>query len=192
MNQFKTYGKATIRITFEEGIPRRFVVYDSNDKIYYFRNLSEKNFKIKFNVAKGDTFYTNVNCKIDVDSYQPTKVNFKLPPPEKHYFHQNFEYKFNPDLKGTPARNFYKSGVIEYSPMFLKLPYPVKVFILCHEIGHSFYHCEMKADLYGLKLYLENGYNKSTALHSLLDVLNLKSEQNKKRIANIYKILNNE
>ena len=192
MNQFKTFGKATIRITFDNEIPSRFVVYDSSGKIYYFRNLSNKNNQIKFNVAKGDTFSTNVDCRIDVNSYQPTKVKFKLPKPEKHYFHENFTYRFNPDLKGTPARNFYKEGIIEISPMFLTLPFPVRVFILCHEIGHSFYHDEMKADLYGLKLYLENGYNKSTALHSLMDVLNLKSSDNQERINNIYKILNNE
>lgn len=192
MNQFKTFGKATIRISFGSEIPNRFVVYDSNNKVYYFRDLGKKNYNIKFNVAKGDTFTTNVDCKISVDSYQPTKVKFKLPKPEKHYFHNNFEYRFNPNLKDTPARNFYKEGIIEFSPMFLTLPFPVKVFILCHEIGHSFYHDEMKADLYGCKLYLENGYNKSTALHSLMDVLNLKSTKNQERVNNIYKILNDE
>jgi len=192
MNQFKTFGKATIRVTFESVIPTRFVIYDSYNKIYFFRDLSKKNFQIKVNIAKADSFTTNVNCKIEVLPFEKSKINVKLPKPEKHYFHENFVYKYNPDLKGTPARNFYKEGVIEFSPMFLTLPFPIRVFILCHELGHSFYHDEEKADLFACKLYLEKGYNSSMALHSLTDVLNFQSNKNKQRLENLLKTLHNE
>ena len=189
MNTFKTYGKSTLRITFTDDIPERFVIFDSYGKIYFFRDLSKRNYQIKVNIAKADTFTTNVNCKIEVLPFQKTHLNIVLPPKEKNFYRENFEYRYNENLKGTPARNFYKEGIIEIGPNFLPLPYPIRVFILCHEIGHCFYHDEQSADLFGCWLYLKNGYNSSMALHSLTDVLNKKSDKNRERINNLLKAL---
>jgi len=189
LNQFKTFGKSTIRITFDNVIPNRFVIYDSYNKIYFYRDLSKNNFHIKVNIAKADTFSTNVDCQIQVLPFEKTRINIKLPDAEKNYFHESFEYRYNPNLKGTPARNFYKEGRIEFGPKFLELPFPIRVFILCHELGHSFYHNEEYADIFACKLYLEKGYNSSMALHSLTDVLNTDSQKNQQRIINLLNTL---
>ena len=189
MKIFKTYGKSTVEFTFIGNIPPRFIVLDSNKDLYYYRDLTKNNRSIKVNIAKGDTFTINAEANIFVGMFKKTELNFDLPPIEKNFYRENFKYVFNPNLEGTPARNFYKSGVIEFGKNFLALPFPIRVFILCHEIGHSFYHDEHSADLFACKLYLEQGYNKTMALHSLTDVLNFESTRNKERISKILKAL---
>ena len=191
MTAFTTYNKATIEVTFYSKIPDRFEIYDSTGRLYFFRNLTPNNYKIKVNIAKADTFTTNVECFIKVLPFEIVDIKEKLPPKEKDCFHKHFKYRFNKNLNGTPARNFYREGVIEISPKFLTLPYPVQVFIICHEIGHSYYHDEEKADLYACKLYLKLGFNGSTAIHSLTDVLNFKSYKNKDRINKLFNYLKN-
>ena len=191
MTAFTTYGKATIEVKFYSKIPDRFEIYDSKGELYFFRNLTQNNGKIKINIAKADTFTVNAECYIKVLPLEIINIKVKLPPKEKDFFHNRFTYRFNPTLKGTPARNFYQQGVIEYSSEFLKLPFPVRVFIICHEIGHSYYHDEEKADLYACKLFLKLGYNGTTAIHSLTDVLNYNSAKNKRRIKRLFEILKN-
>lgn len=191
MTAFTTYDKSTIEVKFYSKIPNRFEIYDSNGELYFFRNLTPNNTSIKVNIAKADTFTTNAECFIKILPLEIIQIRVTLPAKEKDFFHERFIFRFNPNLKGTPARNFYKQGIIEYSPEFLTLPFPVRVFIMCHEIGHSYYHDEEKADLFGCKLFLKLGYNGTTALHSLTDVLNYDSKQNKYRIKRLYNILKN-
>ena len=190
MTAFTTYNKSTIEVYFYGKIPNRFELYDSNGELYFWRNLTQKNDIIKVNLAKPDTFTTLQDVSIKILPLEIIDIKVKLPPKEKDYFHKKFTFRYNPALKGTPARNFYKKGIIEYSPQFLNLPFPIRVFIMCHEIGHSYYHSEEKADLYACKLFLKLGYNGTTAIHSLTDVLNYDSKQNKQRIKRLFDILN--
>ena len=191
MTAFTTYGKATIKVNFYSKIPDRFEIYDGAGNLYFWRNLTPSNTSIKVNIAKADTFTTNAECYIKVLPLEIVQIRVPLPPKEKDFFHKKFKFVYNPNLKGTPARNFYKKGIIEYSPEFLKLPFPIKVFIICHEIGHSYYHDEEKADLFACKLFLKLGYNGTSALYSLTDVLNYDSNKNKLRIKRLYEILKN-
>lgn len=191
MSNFTTYGKSTLTVRFYDKIPNRYYIFDEYGKIYFYRDLTENNKQIKVNIARAGNFTTNANENIIVGKFEKSKVNIVLPPKEKNYFHDKFIYRLNPKLKGTPARNFYKQGIIEISPKFMSLPFPIRVFILCHEIGHSYYHDEEKADIFATKLYLEKGYNSSMALHSLTDVLNFDSGKNKERVKKLFNILNN-
>jgi hypothetical protein len=191
LTTFQTYGKNTLEVTFYEKIPARFFIYDENGEVYFFRDLTTSNTKIKVNIARAGTFTTNVNCVVKVLPFDLIDIKIPLPPKEKNFEHEKFIIRLNPNLKGTPARNFYKQGIIEYSPEFLALPFPVRVFIICHELGHMYYHDEEKADFYACKLYLKLGYNGTTAIHSLTDVLNKSSDRNRRRINRLYNILKN-
>ena len=189
MRRFTTYDKATISVFFNNEIPKRFYIFDSNDDIFYYRDLTPNNKTIKVNIAKADTFSINADAEIKIGPLEVKTIQKEMPRFEKNFYHKNFVYSYNPNLKGTPARNFYKKGIIEIGPRFYELPKPIRVFILCHEIGHSFYHDEHKADLFAVQLYLKKGYNKTMALHSLTDVLNYDSERNRERIQKLIKFM---
>lgn len=180
MNSFVTNGKATVKLKLVR-VPVTFEVYRNND-LFYFRDLVPGQKEISFNIALPGNYETN--CEFSDIEILPLKVHgitVSLPPIEKDFSHLKIEYKYNPGLTGTPARHFYRKGLIEYSQDFLNLPYPVRVFILMHEKGHTFYHNEKFADLYALDKYLKAGFNKSTALHSLTDVLK-EAAQNSDRV----------
>ena len=189
MSLFTTIGKSTVKFRFIGAVPSLFKIYDSKGRLYFYRNLGANNREISVNIAHADTYTTNSNEYITVGNFKEPFMNFELPPREKSFFRGGFKYVYNPNLKGTPARHFYKLGIIETGPLFEQLPRPIRVFILCHEIGHCFYHDEKKADLFACYLFLKNGYNKSTALSALMDVLNLKSAANVERVEHINKIL---
>lgn len=188
MTKFSVNKKATIRVEFSF-IPQRFEIFDAKGRLFFFRDLSEKNKVIKVNVARPGTYTTNVVCKITVLPLEIIDIPDGLPPLQKNFLPDQIKYRYNPELKGTPARNFYKHGVIEFGREFLNQPYPIRVFILCHEIGHFYYHDEDLADHFAVKLYLKMGYNKSMALHALKDVLNMESQQNHKRVKKIFETL---
>jgi hypothetical protein len=186
---FETAGLSTVEITFSGFIPRRFVIYNSRGDIYFFRDLTENNRTIKVNIKHSDIYTTNADAFYSVGPFEQTFVNSDIPDFEKFFYSGKFKFRFNPNLKGTPARHFYKKNIIETGPNFYKYPFPIRVFILCHEVAHCFYSDEMKADTFACLLYIKNGYNKSMALHSLTDVLNMKSTQNRERVNNLIKIL---
>lgn len=189
MSLFSTIGKATVSFRFIGSVPLLFKIYDSKGRLYFYRKLGPVNREISVNIAHADTYTTNATEYITVQNFKEPSLNFDLPPREKSFFRGGFKYLYNPNLKGTPARHFYKLGIIETGPLFYQLPRPVRVFILCHEIGHCFYHDEKKADTFACYLFLKNGYNKTTALYSLMDVLNLKSSANVERVEHINNIL---
>lgn len=190
MKSFKTNNKATVTVTFPV-VPDTFKLFDSNGLLYYFRDLSPKQKTISFNVAKADQFKTNVSfTDIKIEPLKIFDIDEQLPPIEKYYPRKKFKYVYNPLLTGTPARHFFKKGIIEYGKDFLKQPFPIRVFILCHEVGHCFYSDEHSADLFATKLFLSKGYNKTSAYYALKNVLNLSSSHNMERVEKLFQILN--
>lgn len=180
MNSFVTNGKATVKIKLVK-VPVRFEVYRNND-LFYFRDLTPAQKEIIFNIALPGNYTTN--CEFTDLQILPLKVyNIKVPLPEKQkdFSHLEIKYQYNPTLQHTPARHFYKIGLVEYGNIFLNQPYPLRVFILLHEKGHTYYHNEEFADLYAVNEYLKLGYNKSTAIHALTDILK-EATQNNKRV----------
>jgi len=170
----------------------RFCVYNGYGDLYFFRDLAPDQHEIKFNIAHPGKYSTNVNCEsIKVEPIRIHNLDIVLPPHQKEHYPKDgkFIYRYNPELIGTPARNFYRLGLIELGENFFTQPYPVQEFILDHERGHSFYHDEDLADMYAAKTYISRGFNNSTALHSLTDVLKSPGVQNKERIDKLFKIL---
>lgn len=185
MSSFRTNFPATVFFNFKEPIAM-FIVYDKKGEVYFFRETNGKN-KLKVNFPQVGSYTTNVETAIKIEPIKIKQRPYDLPPFEKNFFFgDKTKFVHNKTLTGTPARNFYKKGVIEYSSEFLKLPYPVRLFILCHETAHSFYHDESKADICGVKIFLDLGYNASTAFYALRNILYLGSERNQQRLINLY------
>lgn len=187
MKNFATKGKNTIEVFFKD-FPQRIEVFN-NGKLYFFRELGGKHQRIKFNVCHPGNY--TISEEADTISVKPISIHplkIKLPPPQRNEF-KKFRFKKNDALKGTPARHFYQIGLIELGPEYYKQPFPIRLFIILHEIGHFFYKDENLADLYAAKLFIENGYNNSTALYSLTKVLNSQSFLNNERVMKLFKIL---
>lgn len=188
MKNFTTIGKATVYVTFDKK-PRSIKVY-RNGILYFFRELEGKYQSIKFNICHAGRYTTNVECKsIAIKPIEIEPLNFKLPKPQRNYF-QPFRILKNNSLKSTPARHYYKIGVIEIGPVFFKFPHCIRLFILLHEVGHFYYKDEHLADAYAAKKFIENGYNNSSAMYALTRILTDCTQKNEKRILSLFKILN--
>lgn len=188
MAKFYCKGKCTVYVKLNNS-PLRVEVLNDKGKVYYFRELFGKFSQIKFNICHKGHYSIPEDCTIEkIVPIEIERLNIVLPP-----FDRNDEkpvvFKYNPDLLTSPARIFRKAGVIETGRYFKTLPFPIRLFILCHEIGHFYYTGEENADLYACKLYLDNGYNKTNALYALTKVLR-KNVNNEKRVKVLFNILN--
>jgi hypothetical protein len=188
MTKFEVKDKCTIKVNILGAIPKRVIIHDDKNRIYYFRDLAKNQSEFETNILRAGKYFINLRAEVRAYPLKKYKLNYQLPEAEKYFPHSHFKIVYNPTLVGTPARNFYKEGIIEVGDKFKKLPFQIRLFILCHEVGHSFYHDEQKADLYGCKLFLDMGYTKTMALHALTDVLTC-NHANKQRILNIIKAL---
>lgn len=186
-NKFYCPGKKTVYVTFQFQ-PIRFEVYDDRGKLYYFRELGGKFDGIKFNICHKGHFTMSEDCVIDkIVDIEIYPVVESLPPPDRNRM-KKVEVVFNKELMITPARINSKTGKIEIGPRFKNFPFPVRLFILCHEEGHLLYADEFNADLYACKIYVNNGYNKSNAFYALSKVLK-ETDQNYNRIKQLFKTL---
>jgi len=193
-NSFTIDEKRKVTVTIQPGQKAGYFVVRNKTKneIEYFRYLTPFQKVISFNITRPGSYGVNRTLSdIKFSPIIPVDIQIELPEPEKPIRAKSFKIVYNPKLTGTPARNFYNKGVIEYSPEFKKLPYQIKLFILCHEIGHFYYHDEFLADSFGAKLYLKNGGNLTSAYYSLKYVLNNHSQTNQTRIKELFKILSN-
>jgi hypothetical protein len=179
---------STIYVKFPTGnLPKYFRVNDADGKLYFERFLNGKTPRIKFNIPfPVDTVYDIVTpCTIVkmVDIEIPT-LNIDLPPFERNRV-KDVQIIDNPQLNDTPARIFTYDGVIELGRKFYTFPKPMRVFFLWHEVAHLYYKTEEFCDLVAMVKFLEMGYNMSTAMYCLTNVLR-RNKQNLKRIVYIY------
>lgn len=184
-NKFYAKGKCTVYVTFQFQ-PIRFEVYDDNKKLYYFRELGGKYDSVKFNICHKGHYTMSEECLIDkIVDIEIIPITTPLPTPDRNRM-KAVKVIYNKDLLITPARINSKTGIIEVGKKFKSFPFPVRLFILCHEEGHLLYSDEFNADLYACKTYVNNGYNKSNALYALSKVLK-PGEQNTNRILQQFK-----
>lgn len=175
----------TIYIKFNGTLPRKFELKKQNGEMYFERYLDGKTPRIKFNVPNKGIYTTANNIEIvkRVDIEIP-KMIFNLPAFERDRI-KDFVIVDNPALHNTPARVFTHEGVIEKGSQFNKYTQPMKVFFLLHEVGHFYYKTEEYCDLFALTHFLQMGYNMSTAMYALTNVLR-RNKQNKDRVLFIY------
>lgn len=211
--QLKINKPCTVYIAFDRQ-PDIFKLWHKKHGLYFFRHLRGLAPRIKFNICHTGVLNSNADFKIVkvVDIEIPDNLP-ALPPFERDAI-KDFVIVDNPELTGSPARVFTKQGRIEKGSDFYKLPKPVRVFVLLHEVGHFFYgitdavineankmsetdgreyirkkrnDSEIKCDLFALIRFLKMGYNRSTAFYSLKTVLS-RSQDNVKRVK---ELLNN-
>lgn len=186
---FKVEQPSTIYLSFTT--PPDVVKVFHSGQVYFFRYLKKDMYKIKFNVIHtGRYFCDNGNIeKIVAIEIQPLKVN--LPTPDRNRI-KPYKFVYSEELKnGTPARNFTAKGLIEYGDKFRALPFPCRLFILLHEIGHFYYEKETDCDLFAAYHFIKMGYNNSTAFYSISEVLK-NSPENTKRVMELFNNLNVE
>lgn len=174
----------TFYIRFKGELPRKFTLTDKNG-IYFERFLDGKTPRIKFNIPDVGSYKSSNSFDVTkvVDLEKP-KLDFTLPPYERHRL-KDFIIVDNPRLTGTPARIFTEEGIVEKGRDFYRFSRPMRIFFLLHEVGHFYYKTEEFCDLFALVNFLQMGYNMSTAMYCLTNVLK-RNEQNKKRVLYIY------
>jgi len=184
-NKFYCSKKSTVYVTFPNP-PIRFEVYDDRGKVYFFRELGGKFNNIKFNICHKGHYTTSdpvvINKIVDIEIIP---ITAELPPVDRARM-KKISIRYNKDLVHTPARIFTKQGVIEIGPKYKSFPFPTRLFILCHEEGHLLYSNEQDADIFALKNYVNNGYNKSSAIYAMTKVLK-PSKGNTERILQQFK-----
>lgn len=153
--------------------------------MYFERFLNGKVPRIRFNVPNVGEYVIQNNA--EVTKITPIKIpslNIQMPPYERDRV-KDLVIVDNPSLKGTPARIFTMDGVIEKGRDIYSYPKPMRVFFLLHETAHLFYKTEKFCDLFALSHFLEMGYNMSTAMYCLTNVLK-RNPQNVERVKFIY------
>lgn len=178
---FEIQAPATIHLKGLSNTDLLNVYLQGLEKPYFFRVLHKKYPAIKFNLCHPGKYSTTAGTVDKILPLQIQKFNYTLPPKDRHLM-KFFEFRKNPTLTGSPARNFTKLGIIETGTKYDTYPFPVRLFILLHEIGHFYYKDEANADAFAAKTFVDLGYNESTALYSLSNVLNFESKRNKDRI----------
>lgn len=201
----------TIYIQFKGNLPRKFELRKQNGELYFERYLNGQTPRIKFNIPNKGTYITANNIEIvkRVDIEIP-EFDFTLPAFSRDRI-KDFVIINNPKLHNTPARVFTEEGVIEKGSQFNRYTQPMKVFFLLHEVGHFYYgltkyhyekaakmingkewlrekanEYEMYCDLFAMIHFLKMGYNMSTAMYALTNVLR-RNKQNRDRVLFIYK-----
>lgn len=182
---------STIYVTFPPlGAPRTFNVYDANGKLYYFRYLDGKTYRIKFNIP--DPGHYTANVPINIVKIVDVEIPDKYPtlPPAVRDRWKDTTLVYNPDMDSqtsTPIRIYTATGVIEYGDKFLTYPKPIQVFLIEHEKGHFFYVDEEACDMFGLLNFVRKGYSQSQAYYAMLHILN----RSRENVSRIYALFNN-
>lgn len=193
-------NRRTLYVAFKPSptghLPRRFCLIrkgnlggSNMEPLEYERFLNGSTPRIKFNVVEGGEFTTNVPVEVIKDvPIEIPELNITMPPYERNREKRNIDIVTNPNLTGTPARIFTWEGIIEKSPIMSTYPKPMQKFFLLHEMGHQYYKTEAYCDLFATVHFLEMGYNMSTAIYCLTNVLK-RNPANNERIIYIYNTL---
>lgn len=179
--QLKISRPVTVFIKFTGEKPLCFKLTGEKNGLYYFRHLPPGTPRIKFNIVDADNYTANVPFEVVKTSAVETPAQYPELPPAQRTRIKPVTFVYNPDLKGTPARIYTATGIIEHSPEYLKLPRPIRLFIDLHEEGHLFYATEEYCDIWALVNYLRMGYNRSMAFYTLYHILG-KTDTNLKRL----------
>jgi hypothetical protein len=177
----------TVFIKFTGEMPLRFTLTGKANGLYYFRFLPPGTPRIKFNIVDADEYTPSVPIEVIKTTAIETPARYPELPPAERARYKDVTFKYNPDLKGTPARIYSATGIIEHGPAYYSYPKPIRLFIDLHEEGHLFYASEMNCDLWALVNYLRMGYNRSMAYYTLYTILGQSAEN----IQRLKKLLDN-
>jgi hypothetical protein len=180
------FNPETIRVKIPEK-PQDFSLYIYKDgEPYYVRDFGDFD-TIDINLKNKGKYTFSVPVQViyrkNLEAKCPIKLS-ELPKYERDYpLPENWEKDIQ--MGRTPARMYAKHGILQTSPNFNNYPLEWRVYILLHELAHSKYKTEWKADTLALYWFCHLGYNYSQALYALSKVLH-QSPLNIERINNIY------
>jgi len=187
INELQINKPSTVYVKFSYP-PRKFNLFrikKDGSELEYERFLDGKVTRIKFNVPNIGKYKSNILFDlVKVVPLEKPKFSVILPPFERSRM-KDFKIVFNPDLDYTPARIDTERGIIEEGKNFYQYSHPTRVFFRLHEIGHFYYKTEKFCDLFATYHFLQMGYNKSTAMYCLTNVLR-RNKQNLERIMYVY------
>jgi hypothetical protein len=183
--QLKIDKPCTVYVKLPQS-PDTFNLYDSNNKLYYFRFLTGEQY-IKFNIPDNGIYHSDSSFIVEnIGAIELPYWLPHLPYADRNRYKHEPDIIVNPAINGeTPARNFTDESIIEVSDEFLAFPLPIQRFLQLHEIGHYFYADEFNCDLYAFVNFMREGYNSSTAFYSLSCILK-QSRENMDRIREMY------
>jgi hypothetical protein len=185
---FTFYISEPSTVIFETNPARPLIIY-ARAGVYHLQRTSQaKQTAVKFPI-KGLFCCAIKPLKVESGINIPNSLN--MPLPDRPFDERTFKVKFNPDLKGTPARIFYEIGLCEVGPAFYSFPLQWQKFILEHEKGHLHYSEEKNADRFALNRFMQSGFNYSQAVYSMEQVLH-KSEENISRFNTLLNTIKNE
>ena len=177
----------TIRVRVEKPSPDFSLIIHKDGELYYIRDFG--NFDAVNINLKNEGIYT-FNVPVEILSNEYMKVVCPIGREDLPEFERNYPlpdtWERDIEMGRTPARMLSKHGLIETSDKFNKLPLEWRIYILLHELAHSKYKTEWKADTLALYWFCKLGYNHSQALYSLSKVLHKDNPVNLHRIKNIY------
>jgi len=160
-----------------------FEIFEANGNLFYSSDFTEhisKGERLDFNLPAGEYRYNGSFIKLPF----PVKVlNIVLPPKERNYERKRYEIRFSDNPNKCTI--FYKEGLILFDNSFKNKPLFIKYMIYYHELGHHFYKTESKADLYGVKMMLDKGFNPSQIGLASLESLSNDSFDRKMKTVNV-------
>lgn len=176
---------STYNIEFFDRV-NKFTIYNEKNEVYYYRYLPDDINSISVNIPDTGIYHFELNGDVKMFPLRIAKeiYDIKLPKQERN---REKEYHIVHDnkLTGTPALIYTETGLIVTGREFKKYPPPIRVFILLHEIGHFKYETEKYCDLYAFTEFVKMGYNPSTGMYCLTDILK-RSVKNDERIMFLY------
>lgn len=192
MTTIQTRQPATVTLKFTRPFPDRVNIFIDNGQQYFFRNVGGKYSEINVNFPIPGIYQTDAGQVHDITPLKisPIVQKITLPEHERTTNPEGISFHYNPEIS-SPARIFRHKGRIEKGPKFYALPYSLKLFILLHEIGHLYYKTEWKCDLFACYHFLKMGYNESSCLYALTNILH-RSPMNDGRILKLFNTLIND
>lgn len=137
------------------------IIIKHGGKIFYYKeNLEQK--RITFNLPTGNF---EVHCEIE-RLKRPLRYEYpKLPPKEKK---NGVAPQINITIGQNPnkASYTYKTGEMFLDEAIDNRDRCGKVFVMGHELGHSYYTTEWKCDVFSASQMLERGFNPSQCYYA--------------------------
>jgi hypothetical protein len=160
------------------------------DNVVFYQRVFDKTRNEAFvnlpDVGVFDVKINGSNIKIGLTDLVKSKKIINLPPIQKNTKLTLGKYQIikKRGFDGSPASIHTTDKKIYLNDRFFELPIYAQKFIMFHELGHRFYSSEFACDLYATKKMLEKGYNESSCVLSLSNVLR-RTPFNTKRVENI-------
>jgi hypothetical protein len=151
-------------------------VLNKDGKTYYMRKFDTPQTVCKIRIPDIGQYSVILDGKgLGLDSIKfeklvPAKFQVTMPFRQRNRA-KPYEIVTNYSLTHTPARIHTFSGRIEVSPQFHTFPIFAQKFIIYHELGHFYYQDEPFADMFAAKMMLEKGYNPTSIMYTLINVL---------------------